>query len=287
MLGECHAHMILDGIYFRDAIDLHRGGVVERVVRSRLQIYASAGISFVRDGGDAWGVADCAKRIAGEYGIDYRSPSSPIHRKGRYGGFIGMGYATMAEYRALVDQMRKNHADFIKIMISGLMDFDHFGELSCESLPAEEIREMIHIAHEEGFAVMAHANGARTVEAAALAGVDSVEHGAYLDDDALAAMAEQQTAWVPTLSAVGNLLGDGRYSEDALKKIYDFQRENIAKFCAMGGNLGLGSDAGAYRVPHGGGTTTEYNHLKDIVSDEIFRNTENRIRQRFKRTDKA
>jgi len=283
MFGECHAHMILDGIYYRDAIDLHKNGAVENVIRERLQIYADRRIMFVRDGGDAWGVADRAKVLAMEYGIDYRSPSSPIHRKGRYGGFIGMGYEDMKAYRMLVDKMAENHADFIKIMISGLMDFDRFGRLTCDPLPAEEIAEMIHIAHEEGFAVMAHANGARTVEAAAKAGVDSVEHGAYLDDDALAAMAENGTAWIPTISTVGNLLGDGRYSREVLKQIYDLQRENLEKFCRMGGKIGLGSDAGAYLVPHGKGLETEYEHLKDIVTDEIFRDTENFIRERFER----
>ena len=283
MFGECHAHMILDGVYFRHAIDQHKNGVLTDLVRGILQDYAERGIGFVRDGGDAWGVADCAKKMAEEYGIDYRSPSSPIHRKGRYGGFIGMGYDNMKEYYALVRKMAENGADFIKIMIAGLMDFDHFGRLTCDPLPAEEIAEMIHIAHEEGFAVMAHTNGARTAEAAAKAGVDSIEHGAYLDEDALAAMAGCGTAWVPTISTIGNLLEDDRYSRDALRKIYDFQRENIEKFCRMGGSLGLGSDAGAYLVLHVKGLETEYEHLKDIVPDEVFAKTETMIRQRFKR----
>ena len=46
-----------------------------------------------------------------------------------------------------------------------------FGRLTEDGLPPEEIRELIHIAHEEGFAVMAHCNGARTAEAAAAAGL--------------------------------------------------------------------------------------------------------------------
>lgn len=281
MFGECHAHMILDGVYFRDAIDRHKCGVAEELVRACLRQYAEHGVTFVRDGGDAWGVADYAKKIAGEYGIDYRSPSSPIYRKGYYGSFIGMGYGTMREYHALVLKMRQNNADFIKIMISGLMDFDCFEKLSCESRPAEEIAEMIHIAHEEGFAVMAHANGARTVEAAVKAGVDSIEHGAYLDEDALSALAESETPWIPTLSTVGNLLEDGRYSQKVLRQIYDLQRSNLARFCEMGGNIGLGSDAGAYLVPHVRGIETEYGHLRDLVSDERFIATERMIRERF------
>ena len=141
-------------------------------------------------------------------------------------------------------------------MISGLMDFDRYGVLTDIPREPEEIRELIHIAHEEGFAVMAHANGARTVEAAARAGVDSVEHGAYLDEDALRAMAENGTIWVPTLSTVGNLRGKGRFAEAAVQQILESALENISAFVRMGGLLAPGTDAGAWAVPHG--CLTEY-----------------------------
>ena len=162
--------------------------------------------------------------------------------------------------------MRAQGADFIKIMISGLMDFDHFGVLTQPGLPAEEIKELIHIAHEEGFAVMAHANGARTVEAATLAGVDSVEHGAYLDDDALAAMAEMGTVWVPTLSTIGNLRGKGRFDEAAVAAILGSALENVERFAAMGGLIACGSDAGAWAVPHG--CETEENLLRSALGEK-------------------
>ena len=139
----------------------------------------------------------------------------------------------------------------MKIMISGLMDFDCFGRLTEEGLPPEEIRELIHIAHEEGFSVMAHCNGARTAEAAAAAGLDSVEHGAYLDKDALQTMADMGTVWVPTLSTIGNLRGKGRFNEDAVHRILDSALENVSVFAGMGGLVAPGSDAGAWAVPHG------------------------------------
>ena len=110
---------------------------------------------------------------------------------------------------------------------------------------------MIHIAHEEGFSVMAHANGARVLEAAAVAGVDSVEHGAYADRDALAAMAENGVVWVPTVSTVGNLLGKGRFPDGEVERILACQMENIAAFVSMGGVVAPGTDAGAWAVPHG------------------------------------
>ena len=160
MLGDCHIHMILDGVYYRSAIDHQKGAVDEALVRARLAAYRDADVRFLRDGGDAWNVGAFAAKIAPEYGIDYRTPVFPIHRKGRYGGFIGRGFEDMRGYHALVREAARSGADFIKIMIYGLMDFDHFGSITSTPLEAEEIREMIHIAHEEGLAVMAHANGA-------------------------------------------------------------------------------------------------------------------------------
>ena len=104
---------------------------------------------------------------------------------------------------------------------------------------------------------MFHGNGARTVETAAAAGADSVEHGAYLDQDALEAMKENGTVWVPTLSTVGNLRGKGRFSEPDVQRILESALENVKVFAAMGGLLAPGTDAGAWSVPHGSLTETE------------------------------
>ncbi len=251
---DCHIHMVLDGENWRSAIDRHRGQPDEAWIRSTLTRYKSAGFTYLRDGGDRWGVGAAARRLAPEYGITYRTPLGNLCRRGHYGGFIGEKYENLQEYAALVGRRREQGADFIKIMISGLMDFDRPGVLTEEGLPPAEIRELIHIAHGEGFAVMAHANGARTVEAAAEAGVDSVEHGAYLDDAALAAMVDAETVWVPTLSTIGNLRGRGRFREDSVREILAGAMENVRKFADMGGLIAPGTDAGAWSVPHGGGT---------------------------------
>jgi imidazolonepropionase-like amidohydrolase len=203
-------------------------------------------------------------------------------KQGHYGAFIGRTYENFKEYAQLVRQTRDDGGDFIKIMISGLMDFNRFGALSEEGLPAGEIRELVHIAHEEGFAVMAHANGARTVEAAALAGVDSVEHGAYQDGDALAAMKENGTVWIPTISTIGNLRGKGRFDETAVARIFESAAENIAKFADIGGLIGCGSDAGAWAVPHGCGS--EERLLGEILGDRaeaVLQKGNARIMEKF------
>ena len=266
MKADCHMHMLLDGFDWKASIARHKEMPHISTVRAALNIYQKQGYTYLRDGGDRWGVGAAARELAPEYGITYHTPLAPLCKKGHYGSFIGEVYENFREYAALVQKHRKDGADFIKIMISGLMDFDRAGVLTEEGLSPREIRELIHIAHEEGFAVMAHCNGARTMETAADAGVDSMEHGAYADGDALAAMAERKTVWVPTVSTVANLRGTGRFDEQAVAAIFENVAENIRQFAAMGGILAPGSDAGAWSVPHG--ADTEHTLLKSILGAE-------------------
>ena len=248
MKADCHMHMVLDGVDWKASL---ARGIDDAFIRAALARYQSLGYTYLRDGGDRWGVGARARQLAPEYGITYRTPLANLCKQGCYGSFIGTAWGDLKEYAHLVQTQKAAGADFVKIMISGLMDFDRYGVLTQPGLPAKEIRELIHIAHEEGCAVMAHCNGAETALAAAAAGVDSVEHGAYLREDALAAMAENRCVWVPTVSTVGNLLGKGRFDDKAVSAILDSLLENIARFSAMGGAVASGSDAGAWAVPHG------------------------------------
>ena len=277
--ADCHMHMVLDGSDWRAAIARHRNHPDEHWIRDRLADYRAAGYVWLRDGGDRWGVGAKARALAPEYGIVYRTPLAPLCKAGHYGSFIGEKYENLREYGMLVKKARLEGADFIKIMISGLMDFHRFGVLSEEGLPPEEIRELVHIARSEGFRVMAHCNGARTAEAAAAAGVDSIEHGAYLDGDALAAMAESQVIWVPTLSTIANLRGMGRFPDDQVQRILDSARQNLAAFAGMGGIIAPGSDAGAWSVPHG--CLTEYGLLEEIIPPDRIRQGAKALMARF------
>lgn len=266
MRYDCHMHMILDGLDWRAAIARHRNAPDEPFIRRVLEAYRREGFVYLRDGGDRWGAGARARELSSEYGITYRTPLAPLCRKGHYGAFIGITYDNLREYAALVRLQRQQGADFIKIMISGLMDFDRFGVLTEPGMNPTEIRELIHIAHEEGFSVMAHANGAETVLAAAQAGVDSVEHGAYQNGESLHAMRENGTVWVPTLSTIGNLRGKGRFSESDVQQILASAQENVSAFAALDGLLAPGTDAGAWAVPHG--VLTEYRLLEEALGPQ-------------------
>lgn len=268
MFGECHAHIIMDGVNYRHAIDLHRNGPDDNVIREHLKIYQDRGIIFVRDGGDALGVSARAKELAPEYGIDYRTPVFAIHKEGHYGSIVGKSFSTMPEFYKRVLEAKEQSADFIKIMTTGLLDFNAHGAITGTPLDAAEVKEMVHIAHEEGMAVMSHTNGTYGVQAAVEAGVDSLEHGNYMNEESLTMLSESHTVWVPTLVTVRNLLGDGRYADETLRPIIETAEENVRKAFRLGVKVAPGSDAGAYRVLHGQGIQDEMQAFVQILGNE-------------------
>lgn len=289
--GECHEHLFMNGCDYRKAVEDHKGHPREFLVRQHLQEYQKRGITFVREGGDDYGVSSLARKLAPEYGIHYRTSLFAIHRRGRYGAIVGKGYDTLKEYADLVKQVKKLQGDFIKIMTTGIMDFQTDHTLTEETLPLMEVREMVHIAHEEGLAVMAHTNGAKGVLWAVEAGVDSVEHGNFQDKDSLEALAQSDTVWVPTCVTVKNLIGCGRFSDSVLESIYREFQKNLRYFYQKGGQAALGSDAGAYRVLHGQGLQDEYAAFQETLIpvlkegsrelEEWLRQGENKIRKLF------
>jgi imidazolonepropionase-like amidohydrolase len=99
-----------------------------------------------------------------------------------------------------VRQHYKLGDDVIKIMPSGgVLDEGASGDNSQMTL--EEIRAVVATAHDYGFAVAAHAHGAEAIRRAVLGGVDSIEHGTYMDAEDMKLMVEHGTYFVPTIIA--------------------------------------------------------------------------------------
>lgn len=272
MLGECHGHIILDGIDFKKAIAAHRERPDETIIRNRLQQYKDNGILFFRDGGDNLGVSERAAQIAPEYGIDYRTPIFAMHRKGCYGAIVGRSFETISDFVLLVEELKSKKADFVKIMVSGIMDFGQFGVISDGALTLAQISEIVHISHSEGFSVMAHVNGAVNIRNALAAGVDSIEHGCYMDDIAIDMLANSETVWVPTAAAICNVAKDPkqRFDSKNAAKIAEAHLLNIGKAISCGAKMAPGSDAGAYLVPHCDGLRDEIAYFKGIIKDDLF-----------------
>jgi imidazolonepropionase-like amidohydrolase len=148
----------------------------------------------------------------------------------------------------------KYGADLIKVCATG-------GVLSLGDNPQasqytiEEMRAIVLDAHRLGRKVAAHAHGAEGIRWAAESGVDSIEHGSYIDDTGIAAMKEHGTYLVPTLY-LGDWMIDNagltRLPPPLLAKARDVipaARKNIAHAFASGVKVALGTDAAVY--PHG------------------------------------
>lgn len=286
MFGECHAHLFMNGSNYRRAVEEHKAGADVGIIRNYLHAYREAGITFIRDGGDRYGVSEQAKKLAGEYGIVYRTPVFAVHWQGHYGSIVGKSVDSFAKYRQRIAEVRQRGGDFVKIMVSGIMDYSRCGLLSEEALKKEHIRELIHIAHEEGFAVMVHANGTEAVLPAVLAGADSIEHGNYISHACMDAMADSGCVWVPTAVTTKNLIGCGRYEDEVLRQIFELECENIAYAYEHGVQMAVGSDAGAYLVPHGAGAVREAEIFREVLGndnlDAWLKKGEACIREKFR-----
>lgn len=280
---ECHGHLMMDGADFAAARERHRYGVDEGLLRQNLAALAEKGVSYFRDGGDAWGVSRRGREIAGEYGITVATPLYAIHKKGRYGAIVGRGWDSLDEAGRLIGEAREQGADFIKLILSGIITFSRYGELSCPSLTGAEIRTLISLGHQAGCAVMAHVNGAEAVRQAVEAGADSVEHGYFLDGAAVDAMAERGCVWAPTLAAVAGFVGREGFDGDCAGETLRRQQEMLRTAAEKGVLIARGSDSGAFGVPHGRGTEREGELLNECVDERLWQRGSREIEERFRR----
>ena len=138
-------------------------------------------------------------------------------RRGTAEGFID-GPRIVAAGPALAIVGGHGDVNGFRPEINELLDsgFTCTGAVECaEKVRDAEMKSIADTAHSLGLKVMAHAHGARGIEAAARAGIDSIEHGTYLDEAAARAMKDNGTVLVPTLMAfkgVTERLGQGIYT---------------------------------------------------------------------------
>jgi imidazolonepropionase-like amidohydrolase len=148
----------------------------------------------------------------------------------------------------------KYGADLIKVCATG-------GVLSLGDNPqhsqytVEEMKAIVADAHRLGRKVAAHAHGAEGIRWAAEAGVDSIEHGSYIDDAGIAAMKEHGTYLVPTLYLGDWMMENAEQTHmppplmAKAREVIPAARKNIAQAFTSGVKVAFGTDAAVY--PHG------------------------------------
>ena len=156
--------------------------------------------------------------------------------------------------RHMVRQNIKYGADLIKFMASGGV-LSKGDDPQASQYTLEEMKAIVSEAHRLGRKVAAHAHGSQGILWASEAGVDSIEHGSYIDDADIAEMKKNGTYLVPTLYLADWFMenADRNHVPDFLlgkaKAVMPAARKNIAHAFASGVKVAFGTDAAVY--PHG------------------------------------
>jgi len=169
--------------------------------------------------------------------------------------------------RYAVRLMHKYGANVIKTCASGGV-LSLTDDVDTPQLTQEELNAIVDEAHALRLRVATHCHGAEAAKRAIRAGVNSIEHGTFLDDEALDMMKQHGTYLVPTLMAVQGLqeqLDKGIYIPPAISVKAQLAIANIRKTfqkaLAKGVNIGLGTDAAVY--PHGR-NAEEFHQMVDL-----------------------
>jgi imidazolonepropionase-like amidohydrolase len=165
---------------------------------------------------------------------------------------VGDGVADgIAEVQHKVRENIKYGADLIKICATGGV-LSKGDDPQASQYTLEEMQAIVADAHRLGRKVAAHAHGAQGILWATEAGVDSIEHGSYINDEAIAEMKKRGTYLVPTLYLEDWMLEFGNLPPFYHQKMLDtiaVAKNNIKHAMQAGVKIALGTDAAVY--PHG------------------------------------
>ena len=154
--------------------------------------------------------------------------------------------------RAVRRQFRQG-SDLIKINATGGGGERNGGKDDPPAFFTDEFEAIVETAHSLNLKVAAHAHGTAGINAALKAGADSIEHGSFLDEEAIGLLKKTGTFLVPTLSVQDRIMGEINDATGMMKErmqnFLDDHPDNVGKAYNAGVNIALGTDAGI--VPHG------------------------------------
>jgi imidazolonepropionase-like amidohydrolase len=265
-LIDTHTHLTGDpgGDYWKEAVETDEWAEMIGVKNARLT--AKAGFTTVRDVGAPPQVIFALRRataegiVGGPRIVTAGAPISIIGGHGDVSGFRpeviqalqgGNTCTGPDQCSARVREASRAGADLIKITATGGVLSQQARGLGQHFTDAE-MKAIVDTAHSLGLKVAAHAHSARGIEAAARAGVDSIEHGTFADAKAIAVMKANGTVLVPTLMAFTGIrerLGKGVFTPQVEAKVRETLSE-VGKAAraarAAGVPVVFGTDSAVY-----------------------------------------
>ncbi|MBQ0770452.1 MAG: amidohydrolase family protein [Sphingomonadales bacterium] len=265
-LIDLHVHLTGDpgGDFWKETTEPAEWGVV--VGAKNALITAKAGFTTVREAGSSQYSAFSLRRgtaegiIPGPRIIAAGPALAIVGGHGDVSGFtedvnnlLSSGYSCTGavECAARVRKASRAGSDIIKITATGGVLSQQGRGLNAQ-FTSEEMQSIADTAHSLGLKVMAHAHGARGIEAAARAGIDTIEHGTFADEAALKVMKANGTVMIPTLMAfkgVSERLGKGIYTpvvEDKIRMTMGRVGKAVTQAKQLGVPIAFGTDAGVF-----------------------------------------
>ncbi|MGB7406098.1 MAG: amidohydrolase family protein [Pacificimonas sp.] len=268
MPGLIDAHVHLTGDhdtpFWQNFIDTDEYGVALGLKNARKTL--DAGVTTVRDLGASPEAIYAIRRAIAEghhMGPRVVAAGTAISIIGGHGDLSGVRAEIIGavagdntctgpeECSMRVREFSRAGADLIKITATGGVLSQQGRGLEAHFTDAE-MEAIVDTARVLGLKVAAHAHGARGIESAVRAGVASIEHGTFIDEDGIEAMEERGTWYVPTLMAYRGIeegLGTGLYTPVVEAKIRQ-TLASVGKGLAAAHNAGVpiafGTDAGVF-----------------------------------------
>jgi imidazolonepropionase-like amidohydrolase len=257
---DAHVHLCLDGSPDPMTAFLNTSLAVSILKAANFaRETLMAGVTTIRDMGAKDGI-DLGLRQAIRTGLvpgpRMLASGQPICMTGGHGWQLGREANGPEEVRKAAREQIKAGADIVKLMATGGV-LTPAVEPGSEQLTEAELRAGVEEAHKAGKKTATHAMGTKGILNALRAGIDSIEHGVYLDDEAVRLMKKRGVLLIPTLAALFQIESKGvkagipAFAVEKTLKVKPFHLESICLARQAGVAVAMGTDAGTPFNLHG------------------------------------
>jgi imidazolonepropionase-like amidohydrolase len=264
---NCHDHVYRKtlrnpkpgGTYRESAAELMTMPALKLVLLSASNVKKelATGVTTIRDLGAGYGLALTLRDAINSGWVDgprILAAGMPIAMTGGHGWRMARECDGPDEVRKAVREQLKAGVDCLKFMATGGLASMPVEDPQTVEMTEEELRAGIEEAHKRARLTCAHADATEGVKNAIRAGIDSVEHGAYLDDEAIEMMLARGTTLTPTLSGLWRVAvyfyeaGDKTMGDMITHHAIEPHEESFAKAWKAGILYAAGSDSAGEMV---------------------------------------
>jgi imidazolonepropionase-like amidohydrolase len=257
-LIDSHCHITYSGGHIEEELRL---GSHERTLRAAHNAFLVllSGVTTIRDPGGVDHIDIAVRNMinAGRlYGPRVVAGGQMIAMTGGHGWFFGLEADGPNEVRRAARKQIKAGCDWVKFMASG-----GFAELTedpgAAQLDLDELKAGVNEAKKAGKKTAAHAHSPAAITNAVQAGIDSIEHGSFMDDETIQLLLTHNVFVVPTFSIYHKMIEKGIEKGlapvivDLTKRCWDMKVERFLKAYKAGVKIVAGTDSGSPTAPHG------------------------------------